>query len=166
MLANPYGDEFTKNLAKVVSAKLKLELLRIFADVIKYNFYYICADKFYLVVRDLPLEEARKNAERIRRRLQDNYEVGILLPMNPEIKSVGPDSKQLLPLTVHIGVSFYAFNKLEELLKRYSTENAIGKVRSFIVRDVETSLEKGRIEKGNVVMSWNPSARTYIRWSP
>jgi hypothetical protein len=169
-LASRYGDQFARNLVKVISTNLKPGLLRIFADSVKYNFYYLCAGRYYLIIPNFPLDEARKNAERIRRRLLDNYEVSIVAPMNNETKSTDLDSKQLVPLSVHIGVSFYAYKKLEDLLGRYSFKTAIGKVRALINLDIEKSLDKGRLEKGNVVISWNPSddprERTYKRWPP
>lgn len=169
-LANIYGDQFTRNLVKVVSSRLKPELLRVFADSTKYNLYYVCADRFYLVTRSLTLDEARQNADRIRRRINGPFEVSILYPMNQEKKFISSEESQLVQISVHIGVCHYRYKKLEELLRRYPASTAIGRVRALINRDIEMSLDKGRIEKGNVVISWNlsanPQERKFIRWSP
>ena len=165
-LANTYGDQFTRNLVKVVSSRLKPELLRIFADSSKYNFYYICADRFYLVTRHLTIDEASKNADRIRRRINGLFEVSILYPLNQEKKFIGSDESALVPISVHIGVCYYKYKKLEDLLKRYPAFNAVGRVRALINRDIEMSLDKGRIEKGDVVMVWNPELHKFVRSSP
>ena len=164
-LANVYGDQFTRNLVKVVSSRLKPELLRVFADSSKYNFYYLCADRFYLVTKNLTIDEAQKNADRIRRRISGSFEVSILYPMNQEKKFIGSEESQLVPISVHIGVCYYKYAKLKELLRRYPPSTAVGRVRALINRDMETSLDKGRIEKGDVVMSWNPETRKFVRTS-
>jgi DNA-binding transcriptional MerR regulator/GGDEF domain-containing protein len=169
-LATRYGDQFVRNLTKKVGSYLQGELLRIFTDSFDYKLYYVCADRFYLVVQGLSLEETRKDAERIRRKLQDAYEISVLRSMDEETTALGPDSLQIVSVSVRLGVSFYLYRKLEGLLERYSPPVAVGNVRSLISRDIDKALDKGRIEGGNVVISWNPDPdrqkRGYIRWSP
>jgi hypothetical protein len=75
---------------------------------------------------------------------------------------------QLVPITVHVAVSCYTNKKLEDLLQRYAVSTAVGNVRALIDRDIDKALSRGRIEGGNVVITWNPDPqkRGFIRWSP
>ncbi len=162
-LANRYGDQFARNLSKVVGSYLQSELLRIFTEAVEYQLYHIESGRFYLNAKNLSLEDARKNAERIRRKLKDNYEVSILHPIDEETKG---DDKQVVPVTVRVGISFYAHKKLVDLLQRYSFATAVENVRSLINRDIDKALDKGRIEGGDNVISWHPEKHGLVRWSP
>jgi hypothetical protein len=50
-------------------------------------------------------------------------------------------------------------------LKRYPADSSVGRVRSLINRDIDISLDNGRIEKGDVVIFWNTEEHKFIRWS-
>jgi GGDEF domain-containing protein len=167
-LANRYGDQFAQNLSKVVGSSLQIQLRRIFTDLVTYKLYHACSGRFYLLLDGLPLEEARKHAERIRRKLDDTYEVSVLRSANENAVSPDPESMQLEPITVHVAVSCYTNKKLEDLLQRYAVSTAVGNVRALIDRDIDKALSRGRIEGGNVVITWNPDPqkRGFIRWSP
>ncbi len=166
-LAGRYGDQFAQNLSRVVGSHLQTQLPRIFTELVSYKLYYIYAGRFYVLLDKLSLEEARKHAERIRRKLNDAYEVSILQPVSEEVANTDPETKYIVTLSVHVGVSSYTRRKLEDLLQRYSTETAAGNVASLINRDIDIALNKGRREGGNMVISWNPAPdkRGYIRWS-
>ncbi len=168
-LASRFGDQFTRNLSKVVGSRLNEQLLRILTETVDYQLYHIWTDRFYLIVKGLDLEETRKHAERIRRRLKDSYEVSVILPWDEETKNPSPEKMQVVSLSVRVGVSHYLYRKLENLLDRYATtKSAVGNVRALISRDIDSALDKGRIFGGDVVISWNPDPqnRGYIRWSP
>ncbi|MGI9058389.1 MAG: MerR family transcriptional regulator [Ktedonobacteraceae bacterium] len=162
-LANRYGDQFARNLSKVVGSYLQSELLRIFTEAVEYQLYHIGAGRFYLNAKNLSLEDARKNAERLRRKLKDDYEVSILKPMDEETRG---NDKQVVSITVRVGVSFYTHKKLIDLIQRYSSATAVGNVRSLINHDIDKALDKGRIEGGDTVISWYPEKRGLVRWSP
>jgi GGDEF domain-containing protein len=164
-LANLYGDQFSRNLQTVVGLKLLEQLPQIFTEFTQYKLYRICADRFYLVTKDLSLDEIRRQADRIKRRLKDTVEVSILHSMNEETRQPNPESMQLVSISVHVGVSYYEYTKLDDLLKKYSSRTAVGNVRSSISRDIDRALNLGRIEGGDVVMSWDPDKSGYIRWS-
>jgi GGDEF domain-containing protein len=167
-LAKRYGDQFARNLSKAVGTYLQAQLRRIFTDLVTYKLYYACSGQFHLLLDGLPLEEARKHAERIRRKLDDTYEVSVLRPADENIAVPDPESMHLIPISVHVAVSGYSYRKLEDLLQRYSLETAVGNVRALINRDIDKALSRGRIEGGNVVVSWSsdPQKRGFIRWSP
>lgn len=165
-LAGRYGDQFAQNLSRVVGSHLQTQFPRIFTELFPYKLYYIYAGRFYILLDKLSLEEARKHGERIRRKLNDAYEVSILQPVSEEVANTDPETKYVVTLSVHVGVSSYTRRKLEDLLQRYSAETAAGNVASLINRDIDIALNKGRREGGNRVISWNPGPgkRGYIRW--
>lgn len=170
-LASRFGDQFTRNLSKVVGSFLSDQLRRILTEAVDYQLYHIWTDRFYLVVKGLGLEEARKHGERIRRQLKDSYEVSVILPWQEEAISPRLENKQGVELSVRVGVSNYLYSKLADLLQRYAASaSAVGNVRALICRDIDIALDKGRKQGGDVVMSWNPSAdkekRGYLRWPP
>ena len=133
-LASRYGDQFTRNLSKVVGSHLNEQLLRILTETVDYQLYQIWADRFYLVIRGLDLEETRKHAERIRRRLKDTYEVSVIHPLDEESKNPGPEKMQVISLSVRVAVTYYLYRKLEDLLVRYSTTtNVVGNVRACLL---------------------------------
>lgn len=165
-LANRYGDQFIQNLSKIVGSTLQMQLVRILTNQVAYQLYHACSGRFYLLLDDMPLDEACKHGERIRRRLNDEYEVSILRPISEKGINSDQDNMKLEPISVHVAVLNYTYRKLEGLLQRYSPDTAVGNVRALIDRDIDTALNKGRLEGGNVVMSWDPSPgkRGYIRW--
>jgi DNA-binding transcriptional MerR regulator/GGDEF domain-containing protein len=157
-LASRFGDQFTRNLSKVVGSYLNDQLRRILTDVIDYRLYHIWTDRFYLVIKGLELEEVRKHAERIRRKLKDSYEVSVILPWFEESINPRLENKQEVSISVRVGVTHYPYSKLEDLLERYTaTTYAVGNVRALISRDIDKALDKGRLAGGDVVISWNPN---------
>ncbi len=161
-----YGDQFARNLRTAVGLKLLDRLRRIFTESVKYRLYHICADRFNLIVEDLSLEEVRKHAERVKRNLNDIYEISILHSMSEETKLPGPETMETVKLSVHVGVSYYTYRKLVDLLNnRYSLKTAIENVRALISRNIDEALNQGRLNGGDVVMSWDPEIRSYKVWS-
>jgi GGDEF domain-containing protein len=169
LLANRYGDQFAQNLNKVIGTFLQTQLRRILTDQVMYKLYTTCSGRFYLLLDRLSLEEARKHADRIRRRLDDTYEVDVCRPITEKTVSPVPERMQLVSASVHIAVINYTYRKLEDLLRRYTPATAIGNVRALIDRDIDKALSRGRMAGGNVVISWNPDPdrqkRGFIRWS-
>ena len=170
-LASRFGDQFTRNLSKVVGSFLSDQLRRILTEAIDYQLYHIWTDRFYLVIKGLGLEEARKHGERIRRQLKDSYEVSVILPWQEETISPRLENKQEVELSVRVGISHYLYSKLEDLLQRYAASaNAVGNVRALICRDIDIALNKGRMQGGDVVMAWSPNVdkdkQGFLRWSP
>lgn len=169
LLANRYGDQFAQNLNKAIGTFLQTQLRRILTDQVAYKLYTACSGRFYLLLDRLSLEEARKHADRIRRRLDDTYEIDVCRPIAEKTVSPVPERMQPVSATVHIAVANYTYRKLEDLLRRYTAATAVGNVRALIDRDIDKALSRGRMAGGNVVISWNPDPdpgkRGFIRWS-
>ena len=169
LLANRYGDQFAQNLNRAIGAFLQTQLRRILTDQVAYKLYTACSGRFYLLLNRLSLEEARKHADRIRRRLDDTYEIDVCRPIAEKTVSPVPERMQPVSATVHIAVANYTYRKLEDLLRRYTASSAVGNVRALIDRDIDKALSRGRMAGGNIVISWNPDPdpgkRGFIRWS-
>src|SRR2546423_1137419 len=101
-LASRFGDQFTRNLSKVVGSYLNDQLRRILTEAVDYQLYHIWTDRFYLVIKGLDLEETRKHADRIRRKLKDSYEVSVILPWDEEAINPRSENKQEVSLSVRV----------------------------------------------------------------
>src|SRR5205814_2178783 len=74
-LANKYGDRMTRNLSRAVGERLKEQLGAIFTKHTDYQLYHVFADRFYLLLRGIPLTQAREDAERLRNVLKGSYQI-------------------------------------------------------------------------------------------
>lgn len=163
-LANKYGDRMARDVSKAVGMRIHGQL-RAFKDEGDYGLYRVNADRFYIVLKGLPLEQAQAKAELLRKVLNGSYQI------DPQRAPVGqptlPENMVTLStITVRLAVSSYFYGKLREILQRYSTENAVVEARILLARFLDEVLDIGKREGGNVVMSWNPHARGIVRYSP
>lgn len=159
-----YGDRVARNISQEVGNRLQ-EHLKSFAKLTFRRLYHISADRYYLLLDGMSLEDARKNAEQIRVALKDNYLVdaqrlstkGAKLPINLlEIPS----------LTVRLGVTSYTRQKLQEVLHRYSSDTAKVEVRALFMDTLDKTLSTARREGGNNIVSWDPNIWGYAVWNP
>jgi len=164
-LANKYGDRVTRNLSREVGTYIFEQLHAYTKEHIQCQLYHISADRFYILLKGVALERARKIAEQLRLGLAHPYKLDALRvsvdqPMRPESMLELPD------ITVRLGVTSYPYSKLEEVLRRYPSESAIAEVRSIITSALEMPLEMGKNDGGNVVFAWDSASRSFTRWSP
>lgn len=167
-LANKYGDQMMRNLGRKVGLRIQEQLRVLFTEHVDCRLYHVYADRFYLLLKGISLEQAREKAMKIKIILKDPYQLDAFRPSIEE--QTPPDSMQVLSISVRLAVTSYPYTKLEDLLQRYSTVTAVASVRATIIRDLDKGLEKGRIEGGDRVMTWNPDPdrqkRRFIRWPP
>lgn len=165
-LANRYGDRMTRNLSRELGLRIQRELSRLFTEHADCRLYHIYTDRFYLLLKNISLEQARDKAVRLRQILNGFYQIDTLRSSIEE--TLLPDSMQTLSISVRLGITSYHFTKLEDLLQRYSAASAITKVRNIISNSLDKSLEAGRIEGGDVVMTWDPLSEgsEFIRLTP
>ncbi|GHO43800.1 MerR family transcriptional regulator [Ktedonospora formicarum] len=163
-LANKYGDRMARDLSRAVGMRIQGQL-RAFKDDAQCELYRISADRFYIMLQGMPLEQAQAKAELLRTVLSGSYQI------DPQRV---PSGQPTLPanmvtlgsITVRLGVSFYAYSKLREILQRYATQDALVEVRLLLERFLDEVLDIGKREGGNVVMSWDPHQRSYARLTP
>lgn len=163
-LATKYGDQVARNLSKAVG--LRIQRQQLLSTNPEYRkVYHIYADRFYLLLRGMTLDEARNKARQLRNVLNGDYRVEARRASVERLML--PEGKLELPeVTVRLGVASYPYRKLEEILQRYSTETAIAEVRAEIMHDLDEILNLGQEEGGNVILSWDIDSWGYIRWYP
>lgn len=164
-LTKKYGDRMTKNLSRVVGLRIQRQLRALFTNSTDCKFYHIYADRFYLLLNGISLEEARTKAELLRQTLSDSYQIDAL---HFSIEQPRPsESMLILPdITVRLGVGSYTYMKLKEILQRFSSNTALASTAAMITASLDGMLKVGQDEGGKVIISWDPKIWGYRRWSP
>lgn len=162
-LAVKYGDRATRNLCREVGLKL-LDHPSLTSDPKNRKVYHIAADRYYLKLVGMSLDDARNLAEQLRMLLKNDYRVDIRRAGNPLTTQ---EMLVLQNVTVRLGVLNWSYLKLKKLLERSEkTENAVAQVRAIIFGNFEQALKLGQAEGGDCVISWDTGVWGYIRWSP
>jgi GGDEF domain-containing protein len=163
-LANRYGDQIARDLVRTVGLRIHGQL-RAFKDDAAYELYHINADRFYIVLKGLPLEQARAKAELLRQVLSTTYQIDPL--RMPAGQPTSPEHMVTFSnVSVRLGVACYFYWKLKEVLLRCPSATAVIETRMQIMGFLEEVLDLGKREGGNVVMSWEPNIRGFVRTSP
>jgi GGDEF domain-containing protein len=152
-LANLYGDQTIRYLNKAIGVRIQELIPAFVTKSTNCQFYYMYGDRFYLILRNISLEKALEKAEQYRLSLGR----GISIKHPDGSESVFPD------ITVHLAVTSYKRDKLEEFLQEYPS---IAGISAMIYQALDTVLKLGIEEGGNVVMAWQPDKGAYGRWSP
>jgi len=161
-LANKYGDRIARSLTHEVGERIQEQLRTFFKEYPYCQLYHINADRFFIMLKQTPLNLARTYAERLRHGLVGSFKLDAL--HTSAYQSTRPDSMLELPnISVRLGVTSYTVNKLEEILSKYSSDQALSEVRSIITSALAVSLERGRNEGGNVVISWDREVHRFVR---
>ncbi len=145
-----YGERALRNLTLLIG-------LRIQRQLVDCRLYHIAGGRFYLVIYNISLEQARQIALTLRQGLHRSYRVELLQTSQRQWEP--PDTGvDLGEVSVRLGVTLYPRAKLVELLQRYAfvPTSPIAEVRSLMVSDLDQALDLGQEEGGNVVISWDP----------
>jgi GGDEF domain-containing protein len=163
-LAVKYGDQIVRNLSKEVGLRIQGQQ-SYYENPEHRRLYHICADRFYLLLRGIALDEARNKAEQLRAALNGNYRVEARRFSTERLML--PEGKlELAGVTVRLGIASYPYRKLQEISQRYPAETAVAGVRAQMMRDLDETLNLGQQEGGNVIISWDIDSWGYIRWYP
>ncbi|MGZ3627124.1 MAG: MerR family transcriptional regulator [Ktedonobacteraceae bacterium] len=157
-LASIYGNEMTRNLSRTIGLRINEMIQALITKHTDCKLYHIYANRYYLLLKGIPLEEARTKAEAMRQALEGG--ITIEQPTPPARSIVLPE------VTVRLGVSSYAYKKLEENLELGDLVNIVAEVRVKISRALDVALNMGMDEGGNVVFSFNRETRAFRLWSP
>ena len=162
-LATRYGDQVARNLSREVGVRIRGQL-RLLSNPSFRRLYHVNADRYYLLLQGMQLDEARSRAENLRQTLAGEYHLDARRvvtgrPMLPEGLLEIPN------VTVRFGVSSYRFIKLVEILQRYSKETAVTNVRSLIMQSLDEQLKIGQRDGGNCIISWDPEKHDHRRWN-
>jgi len=163
--ATKYGDRVARNLSREVGSRLLGHLDAFFTNSRHRRLYHVNADRYYLLLKGMSLEEARVKAEEIRVALEGEYSIDaqharVGRPTLPEGMLKLPD------VTVRLGVPAYKYKKLKEILGRYSKETAVFEAREIITKAIDQVLKQGQKDGGNVIICWDYEAWGYRKWAP
>lgn len=162
--ANKYGDQMTRNLNREIGLRIQGHFRASVRKADACRLYHAYADRFYLMMKGFSLEEARENAEQLRKTLGVSYQIDALrVSMDQPML---PDRKVALPgVTVRLGVTTYTYQILEQHLQRYPDATAVTEMSAIIMCTLDEILKSGRDEGGNMVMFWEPKVEGFVRWS-
>jgi DNA-binding transcriptional MerR regulator/GGDEF domain-containing protein len=163
-LATKYGDRVARNLSREVGLRIRGQL-RLLSNPAFRRLYHVNADRYYLLLPGMPLDEARGRAELLRQALRGEYRLDARRvvtgrPMLPEGLLEIPN------VTVRLGVSSYPYKKLQDILLRYNAEIAVAATRALIMQNLDLILDIGQREGGNCIISWDPGIWGWMRWPP
>jgi DNA-binding transcriptional MerR regulator/GGDEF domain-containing protein len=163
-LSRKHGERVARNLSREVGLRIQGQL-SLFSSFRHIRPYHIQADRYYLLLKGISLEEARNRAEVLRKALGGEYRIDARRvvagrPLTPEYML------ELQDVTVRLGVPSYRYKKLKELLLRYSTDLAVSEVRELTLQALDQLLLRAQQEGGNIIISWDPLIWDYRPWSP
>ena len=164
-LANKYGDRLVRNLTREVGLRIQEQIRTLFKEYPDCQLYHIYADRFFILLKNISLEQAREHAERLRLGAVGSYKLDVLRAFADQ-QMRHESMVELTDITIRLGITSYSYPKLKEILHNHTTEYAVQEVRSIITSALDVALVKGQIEGGNVVISWDDDQRNFFRWSP
>ena len=157
-LAIKYGEQMMRNLSRAVGLKLQGQIDVFFTKFAFCKLYHIYADRFYLLLNGVPLEQARKSAARLLKDMQGPFLVGAsIFPTDPPML---PNNMLELNITLRLGVTSYLYIKLEELLQRPQYPS-VTDVRALMARYLDEALNVGKQKGGNVIVAWNSDPKVW-----
>lgn len=161
-LAAKYGDQVARNLSQEVGSRIKGQQ-RLSTNIEHGKVYHMYADRYYLVLKGVTLDEARIKARQLKSILDGDYRIEARRVSAERLKL--PESKIELPkVTVRLGVSSYPYKKLKQMLQRRPNNSATSEVRAEIILRLDEMLNQGQREGGNIIISWDVEIWGYKRW--
>lgn len=152
-ITNKYGDHTLVNLSKALGNRIKEQIGLLFDKPTDCQIYHIYADRFYVLLKNISLDQARENAEKLRQALEGNYDVSIMPTSIDQPRSrVGLEN-----ITVRLGVSSYKHTKLYKLLNERPVETCVADVRAGnILYYLDVALNMAKQAGGNCIASYYP----------
>jgi GGDEF domain-containing protein len=155
-LAKQYGDRIMKNLGREVGYRIRRQLHSLLENYDKFELYHAYADRFYVVLPDFSLEQARTYAEPLRRALRGDYKVEAYGNADEQ-----PAQPTLTAVTGRIAVTSYPYSHLEQLLGQYPEETAVVDVRASISSKLDNGLKVGSDRGGDRVVFWDYKSKSW-----
>lgn len=163
-LAGKYGDGIARNLMEAIGLRIRNEL----ASWEKYAnapLYHIGADRFYMMLKGIPLEDARSKGYLLKQALKEIYHIysGSKFYEQSNILNNFIDTNDI---SVNAGVSAYPYAKIKELLLRDQAKVTVTKIKELIIAAINKALDAGKLGKEDSIGSWNPETWVNAPWSP
>lgn len=163
-LTDKYGDRVARNLSRAVGQRIGRQLQALFTSTFDCKLYHAYADRYYLLLNKIPLEEARAKARLLKQALDDSYQVDAVrfaLEQPTPAENLFESPK----IIVRLGVSSYTYAKLQEVLGRYSAATALSSTTALLTGSLDSLLKTGQDRGGNNIMSWDYREWGWILWS-
>lgn len=162
-IAMKYGNRIARNLSQQVGLRIIGNLTISDVKVSNFKLFHVSADRYYILLEGLDLPEARAMARQLHQVLRaGDYRIQPLSATSGKAVISPTSMLELSGITVHLGVSTYTFEKLDELLQRYPSQSAPIYVRTLVLAGMDTKLERGKLEGGNCIVSWDRDTWSYI----
>ncbi|HTI14085.1 MAG TPA: MerR family transcriptional regulator [Dictyobacter sp.] len=159
-IAHKYGDRIAQDISRAAGLRIHSQL-RAFKDESEYKLYHICADRFYILLDGMPLDEARAKATLLKQVLDGSYQIEPLHTPGGQT----PLSENMITITnvtMRIGISSYTYTKIKEIVDRSSSPQSTQEARRQISGFLETVLLLGKQKGGNIILSWDPLNKGFI----
>ncbi len=157
-LTDKYGDRVARNLSRAVGQRIERQLTSLFTNTSDCKLYHAYADRYYLMLNKISLEEARAKAKLLKQALDDSYQVDAVR-FTLEQPTPAGNLLESPRVTVRLGVGSYTYAKLQEVLGRYSAASALSSTTALIIEALDSMLKSGQDRGGNNIMSWD-----YEKW--
>jgi GAF domain-containing protein len=119
--------------------------------------YHIYGSRYYIPLPGVSLDEARKEAKKLKKTLDDNYTFTSLYIPTEDIVPLSP-AQHLAGIVANIGITSYFYIKLEDIMQRYPGRAASEVriiVRNVILNALDVTLKRAQSIDGNVIVSWD-----------
>jgi DNA-binding transcriptional MerR regulator/GGDEF domain-containing protein len=152
-IAMKYGNRVARNLSQQVGLRIARQM-RAASGFQATRLFHISADKYYILLEGVALAGACVQARQLKSALHGTY---LILPTSatPNRPAQPMNMLSLPDVTVHMGVSSYLLEKLDELLRRYPLDTASIYVRTLILAGVEEMLDRGKHAGGDCIFAWD-----------
>ena len=153
-LTDKYGDRVARNLSRAVGQRIQRQLTALFTNLTDCKLYHVYADRYYLLLNKISLEEARTKAGLLKQALDDSYPVDAVR-FSPEQPTPAENLLESPKVTVRVGVGSYTYTKLQNILERYSTLSSLSSTTNVILVFLDEVLKAGQDLGGNNIVSWD-----------
>jgi GGDEF domain-containing protein len=164
-ITDKYGDRLARNLSRSVGQRIQRQMPALSMNPPDCKLYYAYADRYYLLLNKISLEEARAKARLLKQTLDDSYQVDAV---RSSVEQPTP-AENLVPspaVTVRLSVGSYTHAKLQEVLGRYPTTSALSSTTALILDFLDRMLKAGQDDGGNVIYSWDYKIWGYMPLKP
>jgi len=162
-IADKYGGRMARNLSRAVGERILRQMPALFPSVPDWKLYHIYADRYYIMLNGVSLEEARTKAHLLKQALDGSYPVDFVR-FTPEQPTPKENLVASPEITVRLGISIYTYVKLQELLSRYPQEVALSATTEIIIGNLDGILKLGQDKGGNNIVSWDYEEWGWIPW--
>lgn len=152
-LETKYGDLAERNLVKAVGLRIQ-EWCITLDEPEELLLYYMYADRFFLLLKNVPLDKAIKYARQLQATLREHY-FQIEATRRTRGQYIPPGHRLGLQITAHFAVTGYDYPSFKKML---ASNPKLANVRAKLTHTLEEALRLGRDQGGNNIVVWDPTS--------